>query len=39
MSERYGEISAVFSGVKFYDREPDDIGDLKNEENHSFRDR
>ncbi len=29
MSEKYGEISAMFSGVKFYDKEPDDIGDLK----------
>ncbi len=29
MTEKYGEISAMFSGVKFYDKEPDDIGDLK----------
>lgn len=29
MSEKYGEISAMFSGVKFYDTEPDDIGDIK----------
>ena len=29
MSEKYGEISAMFSGVKFYDKEPDDIGDIK----------
>lgn len=29
MSEQYGEISAMFSGVKFYDKEPDDIEDLK----------
>jgi len=29
MTEKYGEISAMFSGVKFYDNEPDDIGDIK----------
>lgn len=29
MTEKYGEISAMFSGVKFYDTEPDDIGDIK----------
>jgi len=29
MSEKYGEISAMFSGVKFYDTQPDDIEDLK----------
>jgi len=29
MTEKYGEISAMFSGVKFYDKEPDDIGDIK----------
>jgi len=29
MTEKYGEISAMFSGVKFYDAEPDDIGDIK----------
>jgi Ni/Fe-hydrogenase 1 B-type cytochrome subunit len=29
MTEKYGEISAMISGVKFYDAEPDDIGDIK----------
>lgn len=29
MSEKYGEISAMFSGVKLYDKEPDDIGDIR----------
>jgi len=29
MSEKNGEISSMFSGVKFCEEEPDDIGDLK----------
>ena len=29
MTEKGGEISAMFSGVKYCDEEPDDIGDIK----------
>ena len=29
MNEKNGEISAMFSGVKYCEEEPDDIGDIK----------
>lgn len=37
--EREGEISSMFSGVKFFVHEPLDIGDIKDETNNSARDR
>ncbi|MDD4601321.1 putative Ni/Fe-hydrogenase 1 B-type cytochrome subunit [bioreactor metagenome] len=39
MMEKGGEISSMFSGVKFVEADPDDIGDIDHGENNSSRNR